>query len=144
MRDMTQLYGVKVSAVILGMFFVFAGAMHFVIPGPYEHIVPAWLPSAALLVRISGVCEILGGFGVFLPATRRVAGIGLILLLIAVFPANVEMLQQAERAGASFGALCALWLRLPLQAVLIWLVWRTALKRVRTGAARHGSKRTMS
>ncbi len=119
----------KVSTVILGLFFVFAGAMHFVIPGSYEHIVPAWLPNAHLIVQLSGVAELLGGIGVLLPQTRRAAGIGLIALLIAVFPANVEMLRQSIDAGAPFVAQAALWLRLPLQPVLIWWVWRASYRK---------------
>ncbi len=42
------------------------------------------LPAHALLVYVSGACEVLGGIGVFVPATRVAAGIGLIALLCAV------------------------------------------------------------
>jgi uncharacterized membrane protein len=114
--------------MILGAFFVFAGAMHFVVPGSYERIVPPWLPNAKLLVQISGVAEVLGGLGVLIPAVRRAAGVGLIILLVAVFPANVEMLRLARAAGAPFFTEAALWLRLPLQPVLVWWVWRASLK----------------
>ena len=60
-------------------------------PAFYTRIVPPWLPAPALLVQISGCCEILGGAGMLIPRLRRPAGIGLIALLIAVFPANVQM-----------------------------------------------------
>ena len=124
----------KVSTVMLGVFFVFAGVMHFVIPSSYEHIVPSWLPNARLIVQLSGVAETLGGVGVLVPQTRRAAGIGLILLLIAVFPANVEMLRQSIDSGAPFFAQAALWLRLPVQPLLIWWVWRASLRRGTRGA----------
>src|SRR5476649_789727 len=116
------------STILLAAFFVFAGAMHFVMPRSYERIVPGWLPNAALLVIVSGVAEILGGIGVLIPGLQRYAGIGLIVLLVAVFPANVEMLRLARDAGAPFLAQTALWLRLPLQPVLVWWVWRATLK----------------
>jgi uncharacterized membrane protein len=52
--------------------------------------------------------------------------VGLIIVLVAVFPANVEMLRSAQSRGASPLFIAACWLRLPLQAVLIWWVWRVS------------------
>jgi uncharacterized membrane protein len=80
------------------------------------------LPRPDLLVAISGVAELLGAMGLLLPRTRRAAGWGLILLLIAVFPANIRMLQDARASNASAVWQAMLWARLPLQALLIWLV----------------------
>jgi uncharacterized membrane protein len=50
----------------------------------------------------------------------------LILLLVAVLPANVEMLRLAQQRGASTAFVAACWLRLPLQPLLMWWVWRVA------------------
>ncbi len=112
--------------VLLGVFFIVAGANHFVHPAPYVRIVPDYLPAHALLVQISGVCEFLGGAGVLIRQTRRAAGLGLIALLIAVFPANVQMALHpnlyADMAGAP-----VLYARLPLQVVVIAWVWWTCL-----------------
>lgn len=110
----------------LAAFFVFAGIMHFVNPAKYEAIVPQWLPNAELLVAISGVCEMLGGLGVLLAPTRRLAGWGLLALLIAVFPANVQMLQSAHAEHASAVSQAVLWARLPLQLLIMWWVWAVA------------------
>jgi uncharacterized membrane protein len=104
--------------------------MHFLVPGPYRAIMPPYLPWHAGLVALSGVAEMAGGIGLLVPWTRRAAGIGLILLLLAVFPANVEMLVRYREQGAGAFAQLLLWLRLPLQAVLIWWVWRVS-RRVR-------------
>lgn len=106
--------------------------MHFVVPDSYVMLVPAWLPNPRLLVIISGVAEIAGGLGVLLPATRRLAGGGLIALLISVFPANVHMLQlgYANHATALWKA--ALWLRLPMQLPLLWWTWHAAARSPRT------------
>lgn len=114
------------SLIITAIVFIVAGALHFAIPRVYTAIIPAYLPSPLLLVYVSGVFEMLGGAGLLLPSTRTVAGVGLILLLLAVFPANVEMLRlaQARNASALFVAGC--WIRLPLQALLVWWVWRVA------------------
>ncbi len=100
--------------------------MHFILPRSYEGMVPAWLPNAPLLVRLSGVAEIVGGLGLLLPVTRPAAGWGLILLLAAVFPSNVEMLRLAQATDASRWWEVALLLRLPLQGALMWWLWRTS------------------
>ena len=76
--------------------------------------------------KIVRVAEICGGVGMLVPALRRVAGIGLIALLLAVFPANVYMAVDAARFAA-VGPAWVFWLRLPLQFLLIWFVVRSAL-----------------
>ena len=68
----------------------------------------------------------LGGLGVFFPGTRRAAGIGLIALLVAVFPANVQMAQHPE-LYANIGSALAFYVRLPIQALLIAWVWWVCL-----------------
>lgn len=98
--------------------------MHLVAPGVYRGIMPPLLPHPVLLIYLSGVAELLGGIGLLVPATRRVAGIGLIILLLAIFPANIQMLLNWRERDASTPALVILWLRLPLQALFIWWAWR--------------------
>ncbi|MBA3658439.1 MAG: DoxX family protein [Gemmatimonadales bacterium] len=107
-----------------GLAFIAAGVLHLALPRQYRAVMPRWLPAPDTLVVVSGVVEIAGGAGLLVTRTRRTAGVGLVLLLIAVLPANVEMLRQhRERGGASWGE-ALLWLRLPLQGVLIWWAWR--------------------
>ena len=114
-----------ISVYLLAVLFVAAGVLHFLRPAAYASIVPPALPYPLALVYISGVAEILGGLGLLVPGLRPWAGVGLIALLVAVFPANVYMALAPERAG--FGvAPVWLWLRLPLQAVLIAWVWWAA------------------
>lgn len=96
--------------------------MHFTHEKFYTAIVPRSLPNPKALVQISGVAEIAGAVGVVIPGTRKLAGKGLIALLIAVFPANIQMAVNAERYK-QFPA-WALWARLPLQFAAIALVWR--------------------
>ncbi len=112
----------------MGAFFVFAGVMHFVKPGAYVRIMPPWMPAPLALVLISGVFEILGGAGVLLPATRLAAGWGLIALLVAVYPANAQMLMNAYAEHWSAWWKLGLWARMPLQPLMIFWVYRSAVR----------------
>lgn len=115
------------SLGVLALAFVGAGVMHFVRPRPFVEIVPPALPEPEALVYVSGVAEILGGLGLLFKRTRRVAGWGLLALLVAVFPANVYMAVAAERF-VHLAPSWALWARLPLQPLLMLWVWATALR----------------
>jgi uncharacterized membrane protein len=118
----------------LATLFVVAGVAHFAVPAWFDQIVPAWVPNARMATLVSGAAEIAGGIGLLLPATRRLAGVGLLLLLLAVFPANVNMLQMARATDAATWYVVALWARLPLQALLLWWVWKAAVRRDRRDA----------
>jgi uncharacterized membrane protein len=109
---------------LLGLGMVAVGAMHFINAADFAGIVPAALPAPFLLVYISGVAEICGGIGLQLPATRRLAAWGLIALYVAVFPANVNMAVNHLKLGSQDVPTAFLWLRLPLQLVLIAWAWR--------------------
>ena len=101
----------------LALFFIGAGIMHFVKPGAYESTVPDALPAHGEIVAISGVAEIAGGLALLDRRTAPWAGWWLIALLVAVFPANVNMAVNAERVRAVPEA--RLGLRLPLPARVI-------------------------
>jgi len=120
-----RIYAVRAIAAL----FVVAGVLHFAIPRSYESIVPPYLPARLFLVYLSGACELAGGVGLLVPRTRRAAALGLIALLAAVFPANVQMLAAAVAAGKPQWQVALLWLRLPLQFVLMGFIWRTAGRR---------------
>jgi len=117
-----------VATVLLGALFIAAGANHFLHPAFYVRIVPPSLPNPALLVVISGVAEIAGGIGVLIRGTRTLAGIGLVALLVAVFPANIYMAQHPE-LYRDVASATTLDIRLPLQAFLIAWVWWACFSR---------------
>ena len=117
------------SRLLTGLAFVVAGLLHFVAPEVYERIMPPYLPLHRELVYLSGACEVLGGLGLFPRRTRPVAGIGLILLLVAVLPANVQMLLDARATEKPSWWVALLWLRLPLQLALV--VWVRKVSRPR-------------
>jgi uncharacterized membrane protein len=110
---------------VLAVFFVVAGANHFRTPEIYLGMMPPWLPWPGALNAISGAAEILGGAGLLVPRTRRLAGWGLITLLVAVFPANLHVALEGKMPGTALSPL-TLWLRLPFQAVFIAWVWWVA------------------
>ena len=111
------------------MFFIVAGVLHFIFPANYVQVMPPWLPAHLTLVWVSGGFEIAGGVGVLIPGLRRWAGIGLILLSLAVLPANVQMLLNALADGTAMVWLVLLLLRLPLQLLLIYWIWRATQAR---------------
>lgn len=113
------------ARALTSLFFIVAGWAHFRWAGAYTSIVPAQFGNPDRLVALSGVAEIAGGIGLLLPPTRRAAGIGLIVLLFAVWPANWYMAVKAERF-ASMAPGWLLWLRVPLQVPLIWWVERAS------------------
>lgn len=113
---------------LIAALFIFSGIMHFVIPDSYAGIVPPWLPYRLQIVYLSGLLEIAGGIGVLIPSLRKAAGIGLVALLIAVFPANIQMLANAISAGESTFYITLLFLRLPLQPLMIVWTYRAAVR----------------
>ncbi len=117
-------YFKPILRTLLGGFMVLAGVNHFLNPKLYLRIMPPYLPWHEALVVLSGAGEVALGLLVFVPRYRRMAGWGLIALLVAVFPANVYMALNPQRFAPI--PQWALWMRLPLQAVLIaWADWCT-------------------
>jgi uncharacterized membrane protein len=109
----------------LGAFFIAAGINHFVMPRAYQQIVPPRLRGeAARIVAVSGAAELAGGLGVLHAPTRRAAGVGLIALLAAVFPANLHMARAPERFPRI--PRWAIYARLPLQPLMMWWAWRAS------------------
>ncbi len=104
------------------------GVLHFVKPEPFEQIVPRQLPRKKELVYASGVAELACAAGLLHPRTRRGAGLLSTALLVAVFPANVQMALDLNRKGSSRAKAIG-FARLPLQLPLI----RAALKAAREG-----------
>ena len=108
---------------LLSLFVGVTGILHFVAADEFIRMVPAWLPSPALLVYVSGVCEIAGAVGLQIPSLRKWAAYGLIALFVAVFPANVNMAVHHISPLRFHAEPWQLWARLPLQAVFIACAW---------------------
>lgn len=121
----------KKTLYLMALLYVLAGVNHIVNPEFYLPIMPSYVPWHAELVLISGIIEIILGLLLLYPATRTTAAWLIILLLIAVFPANWQMAHDFYLQDHPY-----LWLaivRLPLQIVLIWWAWlytKTVKKRL--------------
>ncbi len=102
---------------------VLAGVLHFVATDAYVGIMPAYLPLHRELVYVSGGFEVLGGIGLLIAKLRAAAGLGLIVLYVAVLPANINMaVHDIQPEGFQISP-ALLWARLPLQLVLIAWAW---------------------
>jgi len=116
--------GRRISLAVLAAIFLVAGVLHFVITDAYVRIMPPYLPAHRALVLLSGAFEVAGGIGLLWARARRAAGIGLVLLLLAVWPANLQMTMDARAAARPSLEQALLWLRLPLQPLLMLWIWR--------------------
>ena len=109
------------SLMVMGIFYISIGFSHFTSPIWYVQIVPPYLPYELELVYISGLFEILFGGMLLFKKTRFLAGWGLILLLIAVYPANIYL---AQTNGAAMGTTPLIaWGRLPVQFIFVGLAY---------------------
>lgn len=106
---------------LMALLYISAGISHFVMPGYYLVIMPPYFPWHLKLVYFSGACEILFGILLIPIKTRRIASWFIIALLIAVFPANIQMtINYANEHNPD------LWIsivRLPIQILLVWWAW---------------------
>jgi uncharacterized membrane protein len=111
----------RVLRYCLAAFYAAAGVAHLVAPEPFLRIMPDWVPAKAFVVTATGVFEIAAAVGLLFAQTRRMAGLGLALYAVCVFPANVKhALEAVEIAGMP----TSWWYhgpRLALQPVLVWL-----------------------
>jgi uncharacterized membrane protein len=114
----------RVLLWLMSAFYVFGGVYHLVNPGFYLPMMPPYLPWHRELVFVSGVAEIVLGVAVLTPGLRHLAVLGIIAVLIAVFPANLHIaMNDVPLAGAADGAGIWNWVRLPFQALFIAWAW---------------------
>ena len=109
------------SIIIMSLFYIGVGTNHIINPNWFVRIIPPILPFKIAIVYISGIFEIILGSLLIFPKTRFIAGWGLIILLVAVYPANIYVaLTNGEAMDIT--PLIA-WGRLPFQFVLIGLAY---------------------
>jgi len=115
---MTKLKLKHISLYIMSALYFGAGIYHLINPDVYVKIMPAWLGWHKQLVLISGLCELSFAILLLIPKTRILASWLIIALLIAIFPANIQMMLNYQEEDNAM-----IWLtilRLPLQFILIW------------------------
>ena len=116
-RDMAR----TILRIMLAVFYFGAGVLHLKSPEGFLQITPSWVPFAPEVVAFTGIAEIAGAIGLFVPRVRRAAGIGLALYALCVWPANFNhALGDVAIGDRDLGW----WYhgpRLAFQPVLIWL-----------------------
>jgi uncharacterized membrane protein len=115
----------------LAVMFCFTAAAHFNrMRADMIAMVPPFVPNPAFMVTFTGICEVLGAIGLLLPFTRRLAAVALIVMLLAVLPANIH----ASRAGVMFSGRPATPMipRIALQGLFIGLLWWSGVRESRT------------
>ncbi len=113
------------AAWALSALLLTTGTLHFVVPGPYESIVPHWLGSAAFWVAVSGLAELACAAAIAVHPTRRTGALAAAVLFVVVFPANVQMALDSGGGGSELlrNPVIA-WGRLPLQVPLVlWALY---------------------
>ena len=117
----------NITIYLIAIFYVNVGVKHFTDPNWFMHIMPPYIPLHLELVYLSGFFEIVLGLLLIIPKTRKVASYGLILLLIAVYPANIYLaLNEIPQQKIGISSFVASWIRLPLQFALIGIaLWHS-------------------
>ena len=117
----------------LVIMFLFTGTSHFTnMKYDLAAMIPAPLPNDLWVIYLTGLFEIAGAVGLLIPRTRKLAGICLVLLLVALFPANVyAALNDIPLRGE---AATPLWIRTPMQLLYIGMLWWTSIKAHPKGA----------
>lgn len=111
----------RIPLLVISLFFFAGGLAHFVFTDFFVMAMPDYLGYHQELVLISGIFELAGAMGILVPKTRFWAGCGLIVLMVAVYPANINMALHPEQYPEIPRLL--LYARLPLQFLMAWFVW---------------------
>jgi uncharacterized membrane protein len=111
----------------LAVMFAFTSVAHFnKMKHDLARMVPEMFSRPMLLIYLTGVCELLGAVGLIIPRVRAIAAVALIVMLIALFPANIKAAQQGLTLGGK--PVTPLWLRAPMQVLFIALLWWAGLR----------------
>ena len=112
----------------VAIMFLFTGATHFTsMKHDYAAMLPGPLSGNLGIIYLTGALQIVGAVGLLVPRTRRLAGVCLVLLLLAMFPGNVyAAVNEVPFRGE---APTPLWLRTPIQLFFIGMVLWTSTKR---------------
>ena len=116
----------KITTYLMSVFYIYIGVKHFTDPNYFLAIMPPYLNWHIELVYISGGFEILLGFGL-LTKFRKLSSWGLILLLIAVFPANIHLISSEKAQIALNISKETAIIRAPFQLLFIYLAYWSSI-----------------
>ena len=119
----------KRARVGLSLFFIFTAIGHFLTSEQMAMMLPPSVPYRVELIYLTGIFELLGAIGVWIPRLTRLTGLLLIIMLVAMLPANIySALERVEFGGHSAGPLYLL-VRVPFQLFVIgWTYFATEQK----------------
>lgn len=117
--------GLPPNAAILAAVFGAVGVAHLTKPEAFEPLMPEWVPARREVIFWSGVADLACAAGLLAPRTRRPAGWASVLVLLAVYPANLKQARDA-RAWRRTLPKAAAYARLPLQWPMIQMAVRVA------------------
>lgn len=124
------------ARVGLSLFFAFTALGHFVRTEEMARMLPPAVPWREGIIYLTGVLELLGAAGVWVPRLRRLTGLCLVLMLFCVLPSNVyAALNRVDFGGHDAGP-AYLLARIPFQLFVIWWVYFAALRRAPAGGRR--------
>ena len=111
-----------ISIYLMSLFYISIGIKHFINVDWFMKIMPPYLPYHKVLVYLSGVFEIILGILLLFPKYRKISAYGIILLLIAVYPANIYLaFNELPQQQIGISSFAASWARLPMQFIFIGL-----------------------
>jgi uncharacterized membrane protein len=102
----------RLAALLLG-----SGVLHFVMPKPYDAMVPAELPgSQRFYTNASGVAELASGALLLSPRTRKLGALSAVAVFVGVFPANLNLVRLWKNKPLimRLGAIARLPLQIPM------------------------------
>ena len=104
----------------LSLFFLFTALGHFIRTEQMMEMLPSSVPYRVEVIYLTGVLELLGAIGIWIPRLRKLTGVCLILFLVCVLPANIySALTEVEFGGHQAGPVY-LFVRIPFQLFTIW------------------------
>jgi uncharacterized membrane protein len=114
------------ARVALSVFFAFTGIGHFIKTDELVAMMPSSVPYRVELVYLTGILELLGAIGIWIPRWRRLTGICLIVMLVAFLPVNIyAAIQRVDFGGHELGPVYLL-ARIPVQLLLIVVTYFAA------------------
>jgi uncharacterized membrane protein len=127
------------AKVGLSLLFVVTSSGHFVSNAAMSEMLPPFVPLRRELIYMTGVLELLGAIGVWVPRVQRIAGLCMIVMLIGILPANIySAFARVEYGGHGYGP-AYLLVRIPFQLVVIaWTYWATEQRWMRSKSLMQG------
>jgi uncharacterized membrane protein len=121
----------NILRILFGVMFIGMSSMHFIASETELKVIPEFLPFRRTALYLTGIWEFIGGIGLLVPRWKRFSAWNMVGLLLVVFPANVNHAIKDMRSGRFAETRLYHWIRLPAQAVFIWVVlWSTNDKEI--------------